>query len=472
MKIKMTNNKISLILLNIIVTVLELFFISTSSYSLDFLPTLSIMVLFNFFIQLVTMRILNMPYKSFFFLFICLLYVFHFGQVFCTALLDEDPSGVTNMLKTVLIEGEYVIKLFVIIIGTINSFFIGGVFQSSTTDNYIDTYHTEEDKKIDRTCFLLGITLFLISTPLRLYVDIQQLTAAFLGGYFSAIEVTVSGVVSCIAGFWYIAVLFLSISIQDNTKRKVFISICMLYMLLSMFTGNRGHQLVNILAIVLVLSYLKNEKVHLRKIIKLVIIGFMGLIVINLIFRMRIYGISYMFSNFEALLQETINNNVVSQTLYELGGTIKTPYLVVKGLGSKLNPFFGETFFRSLLVCIPDVTGLLSENTNMAILGRVLNKAYNISALGGSFIGEIYYSFQQLYFVVSFLFGCIYYKISANIIFAIKSKENWYVCKYLPFLVYSLWWVRDSFCGMLRPVIWIAIIYIVVRRVVSNKQAS
>lgn len=465
MRIELTYNKLSLILVNFLLTVVELLFINSCTYSLNLLPTLSVLVAFNIFIQAVTMKILQMPFKSFFFLFICLLYMFHFGQVYCTAVLDEDPSAVTNMLRTVITNAECAKRLFCIMLGTINSFFVGGIVQSSRNDSIVDVYYDEHDDYEDLNCLKLGIVLFVVSMPLRLYIDIRQLIAAFTGGYYGAIEISVSGVVSCIAGFWYIAVPLIALSIKNDSKRKIFVLFSIGYMLISMLTGNRGHQLVNILAIALVLSYIQNQKIRFGKIIKIAIIGFACLIIINLIYRMRLYGISYLFDNFSVLLEETIENNVISQTLYELGATIKTPYLVVMGLGRELNPFFGETIFRSILVCIPDVTGALNENTNLAILGRVLNNAFNISALGGSFIGELYYDFRQLYWIFAFLFGNIYYKLSVNIIKAIKEKQQWYICKYLPFLVYSLWWVRDSFCGMLRPVVWIAILYVIVRKI-------
>lgn len=187
------------------------------------------------------------------------------------------------------------------------------------------------------------------------------------------------------------------------------------------------------------------------------------LFLLNIIVRSRNYGISYMFSNFSSVLEDTLNHNLIVQTVYEMGATIRTPYLVVAGYGKLFNPFFGETFIRGLLTCIPDVFGLLRNNTQAAIFSRVLNETYHYGGLGGSFVGEMYYSFHNVYWVFPFIFGVIYHNISNRVIYYIKNAQFDKLPLYLPFAVYSLWWVRDSVCGVYRAVIWLLLLYWIVR---------
>lgn len=417
-------------------------------------------------LQLISLRISGIPMVSFFTIFLVLLYFFHFGQLFCMAIVDDSMFSVANMFRTQMGDINITNKTIMVSAMSINGVFLGGLFSHKFPNEiYSDrTIDEEFDSLSFKICFQFAKVAFWISLPLRLYIDMRQFIGAVVAGYSATADFTVSGIVSCIAGFWYVSVALLAICIQNKKTRKIVTNIFLGYMFITMLIGARGHQLVNIIGIILVLYYANETKIKLSSIIKYAVLGFAILTLINMILMTRGESISYLFNNFGLVMTAAVKNNVVIQTLTELGATIRTPYLVIRGKGNLFSPFFGETIFRSLLACIPGIDAII-PNTQSAIFSRTLNSAYHITGLGGSFVGEMYYDFGNLYWVFSILVGFIHCNLSNRIITSLKQKNLREICLYLPFLMYSLWWVRDTFCGLARSVVWLLLLYYIVRGV-------
>lgn len=424
-------------------------------------------------LQIVTFKICDIPLISFYAFFVVLLYLFHFGQLFCMPLVDDSMFSVINMIRYRMGDGVAAQKTIIISAMSINGVFMGGLLTKNLSNNLNlrDNEKNEDNVYFLRVCYSFAKISFLISFPFRLYIDIRQFIEAFSGGYSSAREITVSGVISCIAGFWYVSVALFAICIKSSRTRRIVTYSCLMYMFITMLSGGRGHQLVNIIGILVVLYYRNKTRIKPSTVIKYSTLGFVVLTLLNVILIARRESIQYLFGNFSLILSTAIKNNVVIQTLTEMGATIRTPYLVVFGKGNLFNPFFGETFFRSLLACIPGIDYFI-PNTQSAIFSRALNSAYHITGLGGSFVGEMYYDFGGLYWLFSIIVGYIHCSLSSKTIQCIKNNKYREICLYLPFLIYSLWWTRDTFCGLARSVIWLLLLYFIILSVCSRKRKA
>ena len=436
-----------------IISITDYFIIKIISQSEAALYHYSLLTIINLIIQLIIIKKCKIKLFSFFPIFIVLLYLFHFGQLYTHTLFQDVVFSQVNYIERYMPDYTCTLRTIQVCIISINMIFLGGLLASS----FIKKESMVAKIEKSNTCYYFARILFCISFPLKLYIDYKQMTNALTLGYHGAIETQmISGVIGAIASFWYISIPLVYITSKKKSTKKTLLIFAYIYILMTMFTGNRGHQIVNLLGITIIIRYQIKTKMKVKHIILYSIAAFIGLIFIDLIFKNRGYGIIYIVSNFPTLFIASLKNNIVLETINNFGSTILTPYLVISGKGTKFNPFFGETYLKSFVSIVPDAFGAFKNINNDAIFSRNLHTSHNI---GGSIIAEFYYNFGAMYPYISVLFGIIYYKVSDKIIKSMNNKNYDAICLYLPFAICTLWWVRDTIGGVIRPVAWLMIIY-------------
>ena len=277
------------------------------------------------------------------------------------------------------------------------------------------------------------------------------------------------GFVSSLALMWYAAIPLYYLEIDDKKKRKIFFISCIVYILFSMITGERGHQLICLISLAITVFVDMDRKVSVFKGIGVLILILVMLFVLNILFETRHVGIKNIASNLSAIIQNSFKKNIILETIGTFGETLFTPYLVVQGYGITFKPFFGECFVKSLLSAIPDVFGIFKNINNEAIFSKMLR---SIHAIGGSFAGDLYYNFGSFYWLFSLVFGFIYAKFSNIFVFEVKNKYMNKIYLVFPVLTYSLWWVRDSIGDMTRLIIWYWIAFFIYKKIVKHQYTN
>ncbi len=447
-----------------IICLLEILVLKNMTFSEYSLRIITIIAIVNCILQIITIRITGNRLFSFFTAFIIFLYLFHFGEAITGSFYSDINFDFPNYILHYMTDKTIAWETLICSLAFICVTFSGGILfytSCANTPKFVDKEEIDDEQVLEyRICKYMGYLLFAISTPLKLYFDIKQLLAAASGGYYAARNVeSFSGVFSCIANFWYVSIPLIYLTIKSKKIRKIFVSLLIGYICLTMLTGNRGRQVVNLIAIFLVIHHSSEKKLNVGKIIKWCFIVFIALVFLNLVFDIRKYNLSYFLANFGQFVEEALEKNVLVETCHNFGSSIFTPYLVIEGYGTDYTPFFGETYLKSFVSVVPDFLHAFKDINNQAIFSRVLNTKHLI---GGSFIAEAYYNFGKLCYAFAFLFGVIYLKISNALYIAVKRRNLGKVCILYPFLAYSLWWVRDTVGGVTRPIVWLLIIYILI----------
>ena len=455
--IKIGKRNLLLTLIWFIISFMESFLVRFFYDEGNGLFSVALLLVVNLCIQLITLKICNRRIISFFGAFIVFMYLFHFGQVFSTAFFSNVDFDTMNYLVVYMKEKDYALKSIEICLNTINFFFIGGVLSSDSID-YSDKRETADSLQI---CLSYGKILFVISFPFRLFFDIERFLIAARSGYSGVINerVVLPGVFSTIASFWYISLAILLIGITDKRKESKIIIYSTIYMVVTMLSGERGHQLICMISLVIIFIQKNNIIIGCKKILSYSAVGVIMLFFIDLVFDIRQYSISYFISNFSEFTSNVLKKNVIIETIHSFGATIFTPYLVVKGMGTDYNPLFGETFIKSTSQIFPAVTDSMRAINNGSILGRALNTDH---AIGGSFAAELYYDFRGFYFVASALLGYIYGRFSSSLPYYIQNRDGYRICKIVPYMIYSLWWIRDSVGNITRPIVWLLLVLFII----------
>ena len=154
-----------------------------------------------------------------------------------------------------------------------------------------------------------------------------------------------------------------------------------------------------------------------------------------------------------------------------MGATLWTPYLVEVG-NKSLHPYLGQTFINSLITIVPNVfrSAMYSNIQRKAVIGYILMDNLHVKGIGGSYIAEMYYDFQNFYWVGGLIFGYFYNNISMKSKEALENHNYMQLSRYLPLMILSIFWVRDTFCGLLRGVVWFSLLYFLFTHIEKHKK--
>lgn len=377
-------------------------------------------------------------------LFLIFCYVFHFGQVVMQFNYDYDY---VNYLSTYMKNIDVLKDTLKACSNGINFTFFGAVV-AKTFQN-----ERSETKQIDvaferEICFKVGIALFAISTPIRLYIDGIQLRASMINGYSGAIgAVSWSGVFAAIAGFWYSSLIL--IYIGKNNKKILWIG--MAYTALTMLTGNRGHQITNL--IVLAVVYIYNEKISfsIGNIFKYGFLIYVMLVFVDVIMSFRSVGVKAFFSDFAYYLLKSLKSNILFETIGSFGETVFTPYLVlIKLKGYDAPPYF-NAWLNGFVTLFPNIGGLTTAANEASNYPKMLRSAH---AIGGSYIGDMLYNAQGAYCVFASIAGFFIGKVSNKLKEAIENCNYSKLLWIIPVFYNCNWWVRDSLGNEMRQIVW------------------
>lgn len=433
----------------IVITFIEYLWIDSMSLSNDKLTEFSVMLVINLTLQMGTLYIKRVPLYSFFPVFIIFYYVFHFGQVFLIGFFPKYEMDYLNYVESYMTNDDYFRQTLILCVVCINMFFAGGMMMRYKAPKV----YSEIVKVNARN---VGKFLFFIFFPLRLAIDGIQVVAAMVGGYMASITVTeaIPGVLATLANIWYACIPLYYLELKTNKQKKIFLLVVLLYLLTTMITGNRGHQMVCILSLFIVVI-IEQKTFSLKQIILSGIVAVFGMYFIDVIYDLRNVGVNDFFKDYTSMVQGTKESNIFLETLGTFGETIYTPYLVIEGCNTSLHPFFGECFIKSFISVIPDVFGTFKEINKEAVFPKMLELK---SAIGGSFAGEMYYNFASLYWLMSLLIGMLFFNVSNIITLEIRKGNYFKLLLLIPFAVLFVWWVRDAIGNFTRQIVWLGII--------------
>lgn len=414
----------------------------------DLLIVFSVIVFINLIVQIGALKIVGIDIVSPLFFFLIFGYVFHFGQILMNNIYKYDYMNYLDVyMKRDL---PVLMTTLKVSLNTLNAVFIGALMCTlfmRTSGNILNDLEIDE-KKERRVCFQVGLAMFVISTPFRLIIDTTQMIAAIRFGYAGAIHaLSMPGVFSALAGFWYSAIILMYVG-KDNKKLLWF---GVIYTTLTMLTGNRGHQITNILIMVMVYFHVEELKPKINKVVKYGILGYLLLMFIDMIMSFRSVGIRSFFSDFGYYFTQSLQVNIVFETIGSFGETLYTPFLVIKQMGENLNPFFMEGFIYSLGTLIPDIGGITSYTNVASNFAKMLDTS---NAIGGSFIGDLYYNMKGLYWLGGLGVGYLLCKYSIKYKSCTQNRQYSKLIYYIPIFANVFWWVRDSIGNEMRPLVW------------------
>ena len=314
----------------------------------------------------------------------------------------------------------------------------------------------------------IAIALLLVSIPFRLYSDVMKYIGFFSGGYLNSLNSIDSGFVMTLSKFFDVAIFALIISYSNKKKTAVKISILyFIYNVFLMLTGNRGYGVCCLLVVILILFKVVKIQVRFFSATCFLIIGYLLASLLITIGSYRIFGFnSNLFLSFFKVL---FSGQVITDVFDEFGTTIVSVAHSIEAFPHNHNFAYGSNYFKSLALVFPNIFGFVKDISDAETYSAYFTLKHSI---GGSYIGELFYSFGDFAplfaIVIGFFLGLIDKKIDTSI--KMRDYVGLIVC--FVFAAPMLWWIRDYFWAFVRYVSWPLILILLLSKLFYKKPSS
>lgn len=443
----MKKNYIFILLLNVLLLVIfnVILRVNYNDEYTKWIEVFTIIIVLSMILTIVSFFKTKTSIISFSSIFIMLSYVFHLGQVLLYGLVPGYNYSIgnyiisgNNYIKETLLFSFNIIQLLVLFILLFTNLNLS-VYKKKIRKQYSNN----DIKKI-------GILICLITIPMRTIYNYKAFIVATTAGYVESLNLGFSGVYIQLSLFYIIGFVAILMAYSSNKKiaRKIFI-IELLYQLFSMLSGGRIYSVVGLLIIVYI--YLERvERIDFKTILRYMVYGFVFLQLITVISDVRgtenmsIATIFFKFLSFE--------NNIVFSVLEEFGGTVYSVIKVIEQVPARINYMFGSTYIQAIASVVPDMfDGLIAEIVDNS---KFTSNLTNMSAYGGSYIGEVYYNFGYTGYLFTPVIAYYIYKLSSGIKYNLTKRNYFNVILYIMPIYSSLIWIRGYFTDILRAGIW------------------
>ncbi|OFV71343.1 O-antigen polysaccharide polymerase Wzy [Acetobacterium wieringae] len=317
--------------------------------------------------------------------------------------------------------------------------------------NEFNNMISQEKESIDkRIIYKVGLILIMIGIIPRLYVDINRFLLFLSGNYLATYNLSLSGVIVVISGMVDTGIILVLIGKKGNPVfcKRVFI-FSLIYLTLFMFSGHRASSIITIITLAYVYFDII-KSLNKKSVLFWGFISYLFVFLIGLIADIRMLG-DFSIKTIAEHAAKLIISSPLLEILGEFGTSLKSVIYSIMTFPEISSHSYGTNYLKGLLLVFPNIGGFLSS-----IISEITYVFHfqNYAAMGGSYIGELYYAAGDLGMLFAVLVGLILGHVSNRLLYA-KNIKNWMVyALYIVVFPNILWWSRDFFYTMIREIVW------------------
>ncbi|MBX4270561.1 O-antigen polysaccharide polymerase Wzy [Clostridium estertheticum] len=403
--------------------------------------------------------------------FIILTYIFNFGQLFMYAFKIKNNSDY-DVVGWIPLE---ILNKACMFTSVSITFITLGIIIVWAKNKKMNIICDDIINKINlKNTFRTGLVLFCIGILPKFYIEFSKLQLHSTGGYLDTYEVLSfngGGVLSTFANMSEYGICMLLIGLQEKKKvcKLLFLS-SLFFEIITMFSGNRARATMSILMYLYI--YVKLiKKISMKDIIIFLFYGYIGLSFLTFISRIRMqFNV-----NFATLLNDFtysfFQHSPIFDALAEFGSTMLTLCYSILIFPQYGKPTYGTNYLFSLLNAIPNINGILEGFRNSFEYTNLFKLYFkHPMALGGSFLGELYYNFNYLGPFFAIVIGFIVGYVSKNINYSIKRKDWIRLSIFMILFPNILWLVRNYFSSIPRDFIWTSMVILIISFFVKKEK--
>lgn len=399
-------------------------------------------------------------------IFFILSYIFNYGHIPIKAFNIDFGSNVLFPLWYISFDVYKETAIFTLLSQTM--LFIGlFFFYKYMIKKYSNCYTNKTIFNVSlKKIKIIGIVCFLIGILPTLYIDISRLILFFQGGYTNTFNLNVHDFVEVIANFFNFSIFAFIIGFSNNKRiaNTIFFS-TIIYKVLMMSSGGRGESIVFLVGLFIVWENMVYQLTG-KQIIYLILLGYFGLVLLNFIANARNIS-TFSLNEIINVFVYSVTNNQIAMALSEFGSTFSTACFTV---ASNPGPTFGLNYILPIILVLPNIGGFNANVVNQMIYTNHIN-TFN-QPIGGSYIGELFYSFHWGGFLFAFILGLLLGFIYYGMVISRKNKQYFLYLLFAYITPLLFFWIRGYFGAIYREYIWhcgFAILLIVFFKFLSQK---
>ena len=329
----------------------------------------------------------------------------------------------------------------------------------------------QKEKKVNKRqadISVYGKILVLIGVIPRLYIDILSLVGARANGYEGVYSIYFPQAIQSIAFFFDAGLFFLLYAQTDRRKQKFYLVAVIVYKCIMMSTGARQDKVAFLLVWLYVYFFIIN-KITVKKLALLVVVCIAGFMFVSAIGTIRVND-TVSLSQTLSLLQSGTMNNVIGGALGEFGSAFDTLEVAIKYTPSEIPFGWGKSYVAGLLSIIPLLVNQIPSLAKAVIFVNQLPKHVTF-ALGGSFLGELFYNFSWFGIIGSFVVGAFITKLHNGIVDD-SSCDIFYKAWYSILATAMILFVRGYFTDMMQKLVWTYIAIYIIRMYLAKRETG
>ena len=308
----------------------------------------------------------------------------------------------------------------------------------------------------------------LIGVIPRLYIDILSLVGARANGYEGVYSIYFPQAIQSIAFFFDAGLFFLLYAQTDRRKQKFYLVAVIIYKCIIMSTGARQDKVAFLLVWLYVYFFIIN-KITVKKLALLVVVCIAGFMFISAIGTIRVND-TVSLSQTLSLLQSGTMNNVIGGALGEFGSAFDTLEVAIKYTPSEIPFGWGKSYVAGLLSIIPLLVNQIPSLAKAVMFVNQLPKHVTF-ALGGSFLGELFYNFSWFGIIGSSVVGAFITKLHNGIVDD-SSCDIFYKAWYSILATAMILFVRGYFTDMMQKLVWTYIAIYIIRMYLAKRETG
>ncbi len=329
----------------------------------------------------------------------------------------------------------------------------------------------QKEKKVNKRqadISVYGKILVLIGVIPRLYIDILSLVGARANGYEGVYSIYFPQAIQSIAFFFDAGLFFLLYAQTDRRKQKFYLVAVIVYKCIMMSTGARQDKVAFLLVWLYVYFFIIN-KITVKKLALLVVVCIAGFMFVSAIGTIRVND-TVSLSQTLSLLQSGTMNNVIGGALGEFGSAFDTLEVAIKYTPSEIPFGWGKSYVAGLLSIIPLLVNQIPSLAKAVIFVNQLPKHVTF-ALGGSFLGELFYNFSWFGIIGSSVVGAFITKLHNGIVDD-SSCDIFYKAWYSILATAMILFVRGYFTDMMQKLVWTYIAIYIIRMYLAKRKTG
>lgn len=325
---------------------------------------------------------------------------------------------------------------------------------------YIDSYDdgSNFEKKL-KHIHLGGIILVILGFVPYIYLEYYYILGSLIYGYQNVDNPYISSGngIGLLSNLMTIGLIMLAISFQKQKRAfdLLFFFVVSYHLIRMYLTGDRSTGLM----IIFVWALMRHKYINPikgKKIIPMIGLTYIAMMFLKTIEMTRSLG---GMDVYEAI-SKLSDSNILGETVFEYGGNVWSGLMVMYSVPTTSSFRFGLTYFAAVIgkpfkiLGITDKIWKYADFSNFLMQeerGPLINSL--TAAMGGSFIGELWFNFGWVAIVIASFFGIFLGWLSMA---CFDSDSDPFLSSYLLYIsTLLLWWTRQYFTS----VAWDALVY-------------